>query len=751
MALSIMTGPKELLSDLRSPQLIAAMIQGLIIGILFVIVEISFANIIFSGELSHLATRAAGLCIFGTGVFCLTTCFFSSYRTLVSGPADIPVPILSLTAAAIAASLPTASSEIIFVTVVAAMVSSAFLSALFFWLIGNFRVSNFARFLPYPVIGGFLAGGGVLMMLGSFGVMTDRALSYDAMSALMTMEKFIHWGPGIFFASCVFGILRLKSHFLILPMAILAGILLFFLITFSLGIPLDQLRNEEWLPAQLPAGQLWPGVTLATTQLINWPVLLTQLPNILTICLLSLIGMILNINGIELGSRQDIDLDRELKVEAFGNLFSGLGGGFSGYATLSMSLLGPRSGTNSRIIPLTTALVCLFIVFAGAEILNFIPKPLLGGLIFLMGLFFVDEWIFNAWKRLTLTDFLIVVSIVLTIINQGLLVGVGLGLILTTVIFLVRFTRIPVIQRTETLVTRHSMQQRSIPDRVLLDRTGHECILLTLSGYLFFGSTYFIGTKVKELLEQETPLNSLILDLTLIQGFDVSAINTLQRIAQQSMLRNVRIVLASPPDGLMTQIERNASAKELQQLIPFPHLDEALESSEEHLLSGYRDVHNNNSTDSLDAINNLFDAAVNDLDAHLQEQERFELLLEKMEQYLEHRTLADKGILFQQGQTQQSLVFILWGTVSLMMTEDGGIRRKLASMGAGKIIASKAAWGPWVADYTAQAEHQAMIATISNEAIQAMEKEVPEVALALYKHMAEAFVSENEVSKKHGR
>lgn len=751
MATNITAGIRELLSDLRSPKLIAALIQGVVIGVLVVVVQMSFANIIFSGQLAPLAMRASGLCIFGAAGLSLVTGLFSSYRTLVSDPADTTVAILSIIAAAIVATIPTASLETLFATVVAAMVSSALLTALFFWLIGKFKISNIARFIPYPVIGGFLAGSGVMLIFGSFGVMAGRSLSLATIPELMTLEMFVHWAPGVVFALCVFAIMKVKSHFLVLPISIFTGIVLFFLVVYSLGASFDQLRIDGWLPAEMPAGQLWPSITIATTQMVDWPTFFMQLPNILTICLMSLIGMILNINGIELGSHQDIDLDRELKVEAFGNLLCGLGGGSSGYATLSMSLLGPNSGTSSRVIPISSALVCLGVVFAGGEVLNYMPKPVLGGVLFLVGFFFLDEWIFSGWKRLTIFDYLIVVSIVLTIINQGFLLGIVFGLVLTTIIFLVRFTRIPVIQRSETLATQHSMQQRSVPDRVFLDGTGHECIVLTISGYLFFGSTYFVGGKVKELFDQETNLDSLILDLTQVQGFDISAMNTLQRIAQQSLSRDIRIVLAASPAGLMKLIQRNATAEAIQQFDFCNDLDTALELSEEHLLSQHRDVLNDNSADSLEARDNLFAAAVDDLDAQLQEQERFEVLLEKMDPYLVQRTLVDEEVLFQQGQAQTSIVFIIWGTISLWLSDEGHQQRKLASLGSGKIIASKVAWGDWAADYTAKAEQQAMVATMSTDAVHTMEIEVPEVALAMYKHMAEDFVNENEKSKKHGR
>lgn len=744
MSVPILQGPKELVKDLSSAQMIAAVMQGLIIGAIIVIIEISFANVIFSGELSPLAPRATGLCIFGGAVMCLTTGLFSSFPTLISSPQDTPVAILSITAAAIVATIPSASAEVLFATVTATMMCSALLTALFFWLIGKYKISNFARFLPFPVIGGFLAASGAMLIIGSFGVMTNRSLNWSNLASFMTVEMLSHWGPGVAFALVVFVLLRVKSHFLILPGSLFAGILIFFAVMMLFGIPMEQLRLEGWLPAQMPEQQLWPVVTQATTQAIDWSIVVTQLPNILTICLLSLIGMILNINGIELETHQDIDLDRELKVEAFGNFIAGLGGGFSGYGTLSLSMLGPRSGINSRIIPVTSALVCFGVLFFGAGALTFIPKPLLGGLLFLMGLFFMDEWIFAGWKRLTPSDYLIVLSIVLTVVNQGFLLGVGLGLVLTIIIFLVRFTRIPVLQRSENLASRHSMQQRSIPDQVLLKNAGDECIILTLSGYLFFGSTYFIGRKVKEVFENEHQLKALILDMSQIQGFDVSAMNTVLRIAHQSRPRQIRLVLASPPAGLIALMQRNAPAESLKQINVYGHINEALESSEDLLLARRRELFNTKSEDSLAAMDLLFHDAVDDLDAHLQEQERFEALLEKMDRYVNRQSVADGECLVEQGQEQHCVIFILWGTVTLFGRDGAGTKKKLASLSSGKIIASKVAWRSWVADYSAEVENQALIATLSRDAIGQMESEMPEVAMNMYKYMAQTFDGQNE-------
>ncbi len=734
---------KELLGDVISPKLIPAIIQGLIIGVVLVVVEVSFASIIFSGALAPFAPRAAGMCIFGAAAFCLVTGLFSPFSTMVSLPQDTPVAILSVAAASIVAALPSVSSEIMFATVAAMVMGSALVTACFFWFIGKFRLSNIARFLPFPVIGGFLAGSGTMLLVGSFSVMTGTALSLATLPDFFMMEMFIHWGPGVFFGLLVFMLMRVKSHFLILPASMVVGMIVFLVVVVSFDISIPDIRASGWLLATMPSGGLWPGVTAETAGMIDWTILFQQLPNILTIALLSLVGVILNVNGIELGARQDIDLDQELKVEAAGNILAGLGGGFAGYGTLSLSMLGPRSNISSRIIPVTAAILCFAVLFFGANTLTFIPKPLLGGLLFLLGLFFVEEWVFSGWKRLTTSDYVIVLIIVLTIANYGFLPGVALGLGLTIVIFMVRFTHIPVLGEEKTLATLNSTRERSIPDQILISRGGQAFIILKLTGYLFFGSTYFVGKRVREIFEQKNLPEHILLDLTTVQGFDISAVNSFQRIAQQALARGVTISLAAPPRHLMDLLKRNASPEVMQQVTYHESLDHALESVENSLIAKNRDILLSNSTDGLNARHELFDAAVDNLDVHLQEQERFEKIMEKIRPYVQEKNVMQGEILVKEGKAQGSVIFVLWGSISVFITDSENRQQRLTSFGPGRIIAPGAAFAPWKSTYTAKAENQAMVAIISSKDVGRMEFEAPEKALVLYRYMTQILVKGN--------
>jgi SulP family sulfate permease len=614
---------------------------------------------------------------------------------------------------------------------------SALVTAFFFWIVGRFKLSNFARFLPFPVIGGFLAGSGIMLIFCSFNVMTGTSLTWSTLPQFMTFDMFLHWGPGVLFALGVFAIMYMKPHFLILPGSLFGVMLLFFMAIACSDQSLEHIRSQGWLLASMPSGSTWPVITPHTMAMVDWPMVLHEIPSILTVALLSLVGILLNINGIELGARQDIDIDQELKVEAVGNFLSSLGGGFAGYASLSMSLLGPKTNTTSRIIPLTTALVCIGVLFFGAQVLTFIPKPLLGGLLFLIGFFFVEEWIISGWKRLTLPDYIILLVIVLTIVAQGFLQGIGLGLGLTILIFMFRFTRIPAIRDEATLATLRSTRERTIPNQILLAREGHACVVLKLTGYLFFGSAYFVGKRIKELLDSDTPPEQIILDLARVKGFDISAVNSFQRIAQQTFARDIAVSFASPPDRLIDLLTRNSSPEVMKQVTIHTDLDESLEWAEKRLIAKHQARLNDPTPEGLKAREEYFHAAVEGLDAHLKEQELFEKIMENIQPYLVQKTVTQGEVLAREGNEQDVLFFILWGSISLFETDKNNKQHRVGSIGPGKFIVPQITGGSWDALHTAQAELQAMVAILSRESIAKMESEAPQSAMLMYKYISQ--------------
>ena len=147
-------------------QFLSVMSLGLAGGAIVLPLVISFAILIFSGELSPFAARGIGLVLFGGLIMQLIIALTSSVPGLTGGPQDSPAAVLGLAALTIAARMEGAAPEAKFITVVVMVILTSVVSGLFFVGVGSFKLSRFVRFMPYPVVGGFVAGTGLLLAQG---------------------------------------------------------------------------------------------------------------------------------------------------------------------------------------------------------------------------------------------------------------------------------------------------------------------------------------------------------------------------------------------------------------------------------------------------------------------------------------------------------------------------------------------------------------------------------------------------------
>jgi sulfate permease, SulP family len=733
-----MTVFREIIQDLLSPRVVPALLQGVILAVLLVVLEVSFASIIFDAHLSPFTMTAAGLTLFGAVVMNLVVGLRSSFKGMTCIPQDTPAAILAGSVGALVGSMALAPAGEQFVTAVALLALTALVTAACFGLIGRFRLSNLARYMPYPVAGGFLAGTGALLAKGGLGVMTGIPLGVDTLSAYLAPDAIFRWLPGVVYAGVTFALLKRWAHYLILPLSFVLALGLF-LICFALsGATMAQAQASGWFPEGLPGGGIWPAVCPRDLLSVHWSPLISRIPDILTVTFISLIGMLFNVSGIELGANQEIDLDHELKVSAAANALAGAGGSYAGYNVLSLSLLGVKTGLSSRLVALFGAGICACVLFLGAGILAWFPKPLLGGMVFLIGLFFLDDWLVASLRKFTPVDYGILLSILGFILVLGFLEGIGLGLILTVIIFIFRFSRVPVIASEQTGADVRSRRERPIPDRALLRENGPLVWIYRLTGYLFFGSASRVAGTISVRLQKGTPLPGyVILDLSAVSGYDISAVNTFQRIAQQAAARGISLLFTAVPDTFFGLLERNCAPETLASVHRFQDADSGLQWCEDRILAEeHARLHSEDSegTQRKDALLHL---VADELDAHLQEMENVEALVEALESYGESVKFPAGTDILEQGQEVEGLFLILWGSASEYKRDSEGREKRMRSLGPGNVIAPLAGLRRFQARTMARAETDVAAFFISRESTRRLEAESPETAVVLLKRLVE--------------
>lgn len=195
---------KRVLSQLKeslTPQLLLPSLMGGGLMALFeVVVAISLAALIFTGPLAPFLANGIGLALAGTIVSGLVVAVLTTLPGIVSGIQDVPAAIFAVAAAVIASQL-AGSPEQMFVTVVTAVVLTTLLTGLFFLGLGYFRMGRWVRFLPFPVIGGFLGGTGWLLITGALGLMTDLPFDWTQLALFFRQRHSFAGCRGCFWPS----------------------------------------------------------------------------------------------------------------------------------------------------------------------------------------------------------------------------------------------------------------------------------------------------------------------------------------------------------------------------------------------------------------------------------------------------------------------------------------------------------------------------------------------------------------------
>ncbi|HEY6072613.1 MAG TPA: SulP family inorganic anion transporter, partial [Anaerolineales bacterium] len=373
---------QTLLSEFQPRQLLPNLTAGLLIGAMDVLFCTSLAALIFSGRLSPFVADGIGLTLFGGMALSLVIAFLSSLPGAIPVVQDSPAAIFALAAAAIAAQMPLdAAPNQIYFTVVAAISFTTLLAGLIFLAIARFGLSNFVRFVPYPVVGGFLAGTGWLLAQGALGVMSGLPMHLSDLPRLFEAGMLMRWVPGAALAILLLLLLRRFNHPLLMVGLLVGGMAVFYLILWITHTSPAEAASRGLLLGPFPSQSLWRPLQPAQLAFVDWRVVLTQAGKLVTILMVSSMALLLNDSALELATRKDVDLNRELFAAGIGNLLGGLGGSPVGYQTISNSALAYRMGAASRLTTLLVGVICGAALFFGASLLSFFPKAVIGALL----------------------------------------------------------------------------------------------------------------------------------------------------------------------------------------------------------------------------------------------------------------------------------------------------------------------------------------------------------------------------------
>ncbi len=385
-------------------------------------------------------------------------------------------------------------------------------------LSGISGLGKFSRYVPLPVVAGFTAGIGVIIIIGQL----PRAFGLEPPTESHTFDVIMHVKDYFYDINLVslsiviltIGIIRGLPYIFPKVPGILPAVLIATLVVYFFHLPV-QLIGE--IPRSLPAPQLPSLPNFSFNELLL---------GALAIYLLASLETLLSSSSIDkLTGDKKHDPNQELIGQGLGNIAVSLFGGIPVTGVIARSATNVRAGAKTRRASIIHSIIILLTVVSIAPLISQIPVAALAGVLFSVAFSMINyKESYSLWVTSRSEAFIYAVTF-LTIIFVDLIAGVQAGVMAAAIIVLWKAAR------TKLQISATSKDNM---------------IRLSLGGPLTFLSTGEMEELAKH-LEGAKPNQTVILDLTSVTNLDTSGANAIIDLFNQCKERQIAFYIKGLP------------------------------------------------------------------------------------------------------------------------------------------------------------------------------------------------------------
>ena len=415
------------------------------------------------GALSGLGPEAG---LYGAIVLGILAALFGGTPVLVSGPT---APMTLVSAGVVAASmLPNGQVNLAFVVVIFLLTGALQV------LMGLLRLGNYIRYVPYPVISGFMSGIGVLIVIQQIFPMAGMAApssdSATILARLHTLPAGFAWPVALLAAATLAIIYLLPRVTRAVPSSVVAlvlvtgGSLLF-------GVNAPRIGA---IPSGLPA-LVVPKLDFTQVRFI-----------VIVAAELALLGAIDSLLSALLAdniTKTHHASNRELIGQGIGNMAAALVGGLPGAGASIRTIVNIEAGGRTRLSGVIHGLFLVAVLLGLSGVVQYIPNAVLAGILVAAGLSCIDRRGLSHITKVPRTDAALMFLVLVLTVFSGVIIAVAVGLIVASFVFMKKVADLSEQQTTIGLIANEPWA-----DELALPTADREHLLIKhVEGPLFFG------------------------------------------------------------------------------------------------------------------------------------------------------------------------------------------------------------------------------------------------------------------------
>ncbi|KAL4419479.1 hypothetical protein ABPG77_008281 [Micractinium sp. CCAP 211/92] len=547
----------------QSGRYMRASVAGAVNAVIGLPLQLSFAAIIFRDPFFAPRLGALVKLVFlSSAIHQLAFVALSTLPFAVGQVQDVGLIFLSAIASSVVEACTSAgvSPENTLATVLAAITSATGIVGILIIGTGALKLAGLVQYVPLPVVGGYLCFVGYFCLAAGVslasGVQIGGLASWAQLASTGALVKLAPAAALVILITLVLH--RVRSPFA-LPALLVAVPAAFYGLLWTCDITLDEAREAGWVSkpnlgdGEWKFWQAWQlyGIRGWPPSNIRWSALPSQLPKLAALFFIVAFGSSMDIAAIQADSAQDLDYNSELVTVGVSNLLTAAGGvGFTGSYIFSQTLFSMRLGVDSPLMGLIVAAAELAVFMLPVNVMTYLPNFYFGGLTAWIGQDILKDWLFIAHKRISGVEYALLLATFGLVMALGLEAGIAGGILLAALHFAYSYSKATVT--AFTVVPSRSGAVRTFDQRTVLDMLSGRIVAVSLSGYLFFGSSVDVVSKVVSIaastLENQPHLDSAAAAAAVAEAeADAQQGASAQQAQQQQAQRRPR--LASLPSA----------------------------------------------------------------------------------------------------------------------------------------------------------------------------------------------------------
>ncbi len=634
---------------------------------------IAFGVSIYAAIAPGYAALGALAGIVGATVIGLVAALLGGTDRLISAPCAPAAAVLSAFAIGLVGEGTPAGNVVLLLLLL------GILAGLFQILFGIIGIGRLIRYIPYPVVSGYLTGVGLILIASQLDKLLGTPGELTWHEALIS--PWLWNGQAVAVGTATIATMLLAPRLTQRVPGTILGIVAGAIVYFLLAIQDPALRISSGNPLLIgPPGASGAGYFAAITA--RWREIgdlrLAQvaalLGSALTLAVLLSIDTLKTCVVLDQMTRSQHDSNRELLAQGVANVAASSVGGIPGAGTMGATLVNLTSGATTRASGLVEGLSALIFALLLSNFIAWLPVAALAGILIVVGVRMIDRGALRfILSPSTVLDFAVVVVVVVVALKVGLIAASGAGVAMAILLFLREQIGGTVVRHKLYVSQRSSSWHRPEAETRMLEEKGDQAVIFELQGSLFFGTTQqLFGALDPEIKTRRF----IILDLRRVQSVDVTAAHMLRQVRDalaehgaMLLLSNVRENL---PNGrnLREFLEETGVTGENEAVRLFGELDSAIEWVEERLLGEAGHA-----------------SPLQETPLELAEMELFRLrkdeTLADLEARLEKVTYPAGTTIYSRGQPGDAIYLIRRGTVRMFAPLGAGRLRHVATFGRG--------------------------------------------------------------------